>query len=215
MVLRDDAGNAVTTLQFGPACADGGDNDLDYAIDLAADQECISLTDSSERLSGDQPLLASTFPIDVDAAGTITIDPTETDFAQLETCPLRIEGEVWCLGVTLVGTGAPQTGAIDAATGQINIPLTGQLEIDTLTGFPGLAPTCHIGPVPTSLSATDYDETTGSASLVAVGVEVPIVDSCGDAWNDILNAYLSLPGEADISLISTILDSNGNPLLID
>jgi hypothetical protein len=143
------------------------------------------------------------------------VDPADIAFPQTEVCPIRFDGDPWCLGETLVGTGSPQNGSVDPDTGQIDIPFSVNVELDALTGFDGLDSGCQIGSIETTLVATDYDEVTGNATLIANDIDVPAVTTCGTDWNALLNEYLSLPGEADISFSVQILDGDGDPIQID
>lgn len=212
MEVLDAEGNVTFTLDIGqPACADDQDNDLDGHVDSGSDPECDSPADANERLDGLQTATASSVPLEIDAAGVVTVDATALEVQQREVCPVTIEGVPWCLGVTVVGVGTPQTGSIDASG--LSVPWNVQLEIEAVTGFADLGTSCVIGPISTVLEGDIYDTVTGEAPIEAAGATLPAAAGCGP-WTDGINAFLGLPATGTASLDTTILDADGNPVSV-
>jgi hypothetical protein len=212
-----DAGG-TPTLQFAvgvAACSDGRDNDIDSRIDSGSDPQCDSADDANERLDGVQAYEQPTWVMEVDSGGAITVDPASVDFQQLEECINVIIG-IWCMGITIAGTGDPLTGTISPADGTIELGFRVNVEIDGITGFPGLSPDCAIGPIAGTLEATDYDEATGEATLAVADMPVPAVSGCGSSgllnYDTLINDALSLPGQADLNFLTHTLDAGGNPV---
>jgi len=215
LVLTDAGGTPTAQFDVGTApCSDGLDNDIDGQIDTA-DAQCDSPTDANERINGVQAYEPPTWVMDVAAGGAITLNPATIDFQQIEQCINVVIG-IWCMGITIVGTGSTVTGTISPANGTIELPLNVRVEVDGVTGFPGLSANCAVGPVSGSLVATDYDKTTGEATLTDADIPVPAVSGCGSSglinYDTLINDTLSLPGQADITLSSRTLDASGNPV---
>jgi hypothetical protein len=216
LVLTDTGGTPTAQFDVGTApCSDGVDNDIDGQIDAGADAQCDSPSDANERLDGVQPYASPTWVMDVAAGGAITLDPATIDFQQLEQCINVVIG-IWCMGITIVGTGSTVSGTISPADGTIELPLNVRVEVDGITGFPGLSANCAVGPVSGTLHATDYDKTTGLATLTAADIPVPAVSGCGSSgllnYDQLINDSLSLPGQADITLSTRTLDAGGHPV---
>jgi len=215
MVLTDAGGTPTAQFDVGTApCSDGLDNDIDGQID-SADAQCDSPNDANERINGVQAYEPPTWVMEITGEGAITLNPATVDFQQLEQCINVVIG-IWCMGITIVGTGSPVSGTITPADGTIELPLNVRVEVDGITGFPGLSANCAVGPVSGSLVATDYDKTTGEATLTDADIPVPAVSGCGSSglinYDTLINDTLSLPGQADITLSSRTLDASGNPV---
>jgi hypothetical protein len=216
--LTDLSGNPtiVTTLSDTPSCGDAIDNDLDGLTDYPGDPACASSDDDNERLSGLQSLPGSVATmIEIDAAGGVSGDPSDFEIPQRERCIDTGESGVWCLGITVHGVGSTQTGTVNTTTHEITLALPLAIELDALTGFPGLDLSCHIGPIDTTLVADDYNTTTGAATLEVADAPVPAVSGCGGGYDDLFNLALSLPGHADVVALTTILDADGGPIVFD
>lgn len=212
VVLKDSGGTPTRTFSYNdPACSDGSDNDLDGSADYPTDTQCSSASDSNERLAGFQTYDPPTLPIEIDAAGAITFDPTDLEFPQSELCL----SSAACLGVTAHGTGTTQSGQFDseAQTVSLTLPLT--LEIDNLIGFGDIGANCAIGPVTPTLVSDTYNTTTGATTFTATGVPVPTASGCGANYNSLIDSYAGLPGTADFTIHATILDAEGNPIAHD
>lgn len=214
--LTDDAGTPTIAFSVGVApCSDGRDNDLDSRIDTAGDAQCDSPTDANERLDGVQAYQAPRWQMAVDSGGAITLDPATIVFQPLEECINVVIG-IWCMNVTIVGSGAPLTGTIKPADGTIELGFRANVEIDGVTGFPGLSANCRVGPINGTLNATDYDKATGQATLTVADMAVPAVSGCGSSgllnYDTLINDSLSLPGQADVTFLTTTLDAAGNPV---
>lgn len=73
-----------------------------------------------------------------------------------------------------------------------------------------------MGPISGTLTASDYDKTTGDASLSVADMPVPAVSGCGSSglfnYDSLINSSLSLPGQADVTFESRTLDGSGNPV---
>lgn len=213
--VTDLSGNPTSAfvLSSTAKCNDGIDNDVDGQIDYGADPECDSASDMSERVDGVQsPPGPVSVSIDIDAAGSITADPSDFVMPQDETCVNTGTSGVWCMGVTLHGTGGVQTGSIDSESQQITLPMPMVIELDALAGFPGLDSDCHIGPINSILVADNYNLTTGEAGLAVADSAVPAISGCGGDYDTLLNSFLSLPGQADIDVLTTILNGDGDPI---
>lgn len=216
LVLTDGSGTPTAEFTVGvAACSDGRDNDLDGRIDAGTDNQCDDPADANERLDGVQGYEPPVWAMDVDAAGAITLDPASIDFQQIEDC-LNTGLAIWCMGITIVGTGPVQTGTISPADGTIELPLSVRVEIDGIVGFPGLSASCAVGPINGTLDATDYDKTTGDATLTVADMPVPAVSGCGSSglinYDAIINSSLSLPGQADVTFATRTLDASGAPV---
>lgn len=216
LVLTDAGGTPTAQFPVGVAsCSDGRDNDIDGAIDSGADPQCDSATDANERLDGVQAYESPRWTMDVDSAGAITLDPAAIDFQQIEECINVIIGN-WCMGITIVGTGPTLVGKISPADGTIELPLQLKVDVDGIVGFPGLTSTCAVGPISGTLTATDYDKTTGDATLSVADMPVPAVSGCGSSglinYDSLINSSLSLPGQADVTFETRTLDSAGKPV---
>lgn len=191
-----------------PACGDGVDSDADGFVDTT-DPDCTSTADASERLSGAQAFVAATQPVNIDAEGVMTYDPTDMVVPQGEKClDFGAEG-VWCLGLTVKGIGPDRTGSVSA--GVVTLPTTVKIELDALTGWPGIGTDCEIGPIETAFVAASYDQVTGETHMDVTDSSVAAVTDCGD-WNAAINAYLGLPTLGNAVLEATILDADGNPV---
>jgi hypothetical protein len=213
--LKDDVGGNITR-EFtydDPACSDGSDNDLDGLTDFGSDSQCDAANDTNERVDGVQSFTAPSLPIEIDEAGEITTDPTDLVFPQTEVCiDLGSSGGVSCMGLTVRGTGGPQTGNVNSETEELtlNLPLT--IDLDALVGFPGLGANCAIGPINGSYVANDYNTTTGATTFFVLDVPVPAASNCGTNYNTLINGWGGLPGAADIIITCTILNPNGDPI---
>jgi hypothetical protein len=214
--LSDGTGEGTFVYLFGgPSCSDGTDDDHDGNADYPADTQCASAGDANERLSGAQTYAPTVMPIEIDAAGVITGEPTDLEHQQVENCvDLGSPNGVWCMGVTFVGTGTTQTTQIDEVNDVITVSMPINIELDAVVGFSGLGANCRIGPVNAVLTADDYDTVTGHATLVASDVAVPAVTGC-DPYTAAINGYMQLPGSAVFSLNATILDGDGDPIAFD
>jgi hypothetical protein len=194
------------------ACADGIDNDVDERID-GADPQCDSTTDNNERLDGVQTVQAPELHLDVKAVGDVIFEPSHLVFPQAEVCvDLGLLGGVVCVGATLHGAGGSQTGHIDTGTRRITMTLPLVVDLDALVGLSGFGTNCAIGPFDVDFVSTDYDILTGEATLVAQDVPVAAVSNCGSLYNGFINDLAGLPGTADISWNTTILNGEGDPL---
>jgi hypothetical protein len=191
-------------------CDDGIDNDLDGLID-SSDAECDATNDASERLTGIQEQLPARIPIQVDAAGTVTVEPSEMVFQPQEECALVDESTVWCLLLTVEGDGPAQTGSVQS-NGIITIPWPVHISVDATVGYPGLAEGCQIGPINAVLGASTYDFDTGETTLEASDVTVPATTTCGSPWDDFINGALGLPSLSDSHVPATILNPEGQPI---
>jgi hypothetical protein len=216
LVLTDDAGTPTIQFSVGVApCSDGRDNDLDTRIDTASDAQCDSPTDANERLDGVQAYQAPRWQMAVDSGGAITLDPATIVFQPLEECINVVIG-IWCMNVTIASSGAPLTGTIKPADGTVELAFRVNVEIDGVTGFPGLSANCRVGPINGTLTADDYDKTTGQATLAVADMAVPAVSGCGSSgllnYDTLINDSLALPGQADVSFLTTTLDANGQPV---
>jgi hypothetical protein len=216
LVLTDAGG--TPTAQFGvgvASCSDGRDNDLDGQIDTGADAQCDSPTDANERVNGVQAYTPPTWTMDVDSGGAITVAPASIHFQQIEECINVVIG-IWCMGITIVGTGPTLAGTISPANGTIDLAFRVNVEIDGITGFPGLSANCAVGPISGTLAATDYDKTTGEATLTVADMPVPAVSGCGSSgllnYDTLINDALALPGQADVTFTTRTLDGSGNPV---
>lgn len=200
-----------------PACDDGVDNDLTEGIDTI-DPDCTDATDDNERVAGTQPFVAPTVDIDVDAAGVITFDPADLDFPPGELCTDPGFG-VWCLSTEITGSGSVVTGSIDPALGTVSLPLTVTVELAAVQGFSGFNNACFVGPVSGTLTASNYDDGNGQATLAASGLTVPAITvDCGDfigivEYNTAINTELGLPGTAAVSLLTETLNGADQPVL--
>jgi simple sugar transport system permease protein len=123
---------------------------------------------------------------------------------------------IWCMNVTIASSGAPLTGTIKPADGTIELGFRVNVEIDGVTGFPGLSANCRVGPIAGTLNATNYDKATGTATLTVADMAVPAVSGCGSSgllnYDTLINDSLSLPGQADVTFLTTSLDAAGNPV---
>jgi hypothetical protein len=195
------------------ACADTIDNDLDRRTDFGNDPQCDSAADNNERLDGVQTAGAPTLPMEIKAVGDVLFDPTDLVFPPAEVCvDLGLLGGIVCIGTTVRGTGAAQTGHIDTGTHVITLTVPLLVDIDAVVGLPGFGADCAIGPISPTFTATDYDTTTGAATLVANDVPVPAVSNCGSLYNGFVNDLAGLPGTADVSFRSSILNGEGAPI---
>jgi hypothetical protein len=215
LVLTDAAGTPTIQFPVGTApCRDGRDNDLDNQID-AADPQCDSATDANERVDGVQAYQGPTWVMNIDSGGALTVAPSSVHFQQLEECINVVIG-IWCMGITIVGTGADLTGTIKPADGTIDLGFRVNVEIDGITGFPGLSANCRVGPINGTLNATNYDKATGTATLAVADMPVPAVSGCGSSgllnYDQLINDALSLPGQADVSFTTRTLDAAGQPV---
>lgn len=216
LVLTDAGGTPTLQFAVGTApCSDGRDNDLDTHIDSGLDAQCDSPNDANERLDGVQAYVPPTWIMEVDSGGAITVDPASITFQQVEECINVIIG-IWCMGITIVGAGDTLNGTITPGDGTIELDFGVNVEIDGITGFPGLSPDCRIGPIAGTLNATDYDKTTGEATLAVADMPVPAVSGCGSSgllnYDTLINDALSLPGQADVNFLTRTLDAGGNPV---
>jgi hypothetical protein len=203
-------GSTTQVFRVGtPACADGVDNDLDGSTD-GVDAQCDSTSDANERINGVQAFVAPTIPVDINAAGQISFDPTELSFQAQEVCIATTA----CVAATVKGTGSEGSGTIDPETGAMSMSFTAQIDLDNAVGFGTLPADCHVGPAVTSLVATDYSETDGKSTLVKDDVAVAAVTSCGDL-NSGINSVLGLPGELDVVLNSQTLNASNDPPRFD
>jgi hypothetical protein len=216
LVLTDAGGTPTLQFAVGVApCSDGRDNDLDTRVDSGSDAQCDSPNDANERVDGVQAYASPTWVMDVDSGGALTVNPASVAFQQVEECINVVIG-IWCMGITIVGTGAPLTGTITPGEGTIELGFRVNVEIDGITGFPGLSADCRIGPIAGTLNATDYDKTTGTATLAVADMPVPAVSGCGSSgllnYDQLINDALSLPGQADVNFLTRTLDAGGNPI---
>lgn len=216
LVLTNAAGTPTAQFAVGvAACSDGRDNDIDGLTDSGPDPQCDSTADANERIDGVQAYESPSWTMDVASAGIITLDPAAIDFQQIEECINVVLGN-WCMGITIVGTGPLLSGKISPADGTIELPLQMKVEVDGIVGFPGLSPTCSVGPISGTLTATDYDKTTGDATLSVADMPVPAVSGCGSSgifnYDSLINSSLSLPGQADVTFETRTLDANGKPV---
>jgi hypothetical protein len=216
LVLTDAGGTPTIQFPVGTApCSDGRDNDLDNQIDAGADPQCDSPTDANERVDGVQAYQGPTWVMNVDSGGAITVAPSSIHFQQLEECINVVIG-IWCMGITIVGTGADLTGTVTPSDRTMSLEFRVNVEIDGITGFPGLSPNCRIGPIAGTLRATDYDKATGNATLSVADMAVPAVSGCGSSgllnYDQLINDALSLPGQADVTFATRTLDAGGKPI---
>lgn len=195
------------------ACADTVDNDLDGRSDFGRDPQCDSADDANERLDGVQATVPPTLPMEIKAGGEVLFDPTDLVLPPAEVCTdLGLLGGIICTSSTVHGVGAAQTGSIDTETHVITLTLPLVVEIDAVVGLPGFGSDCAIGPISPTFVATDYDQATGDTTLVATDVPVAAVTNCGSLYNGFVNDLAGLPGTADISLRSSILNGEGDPI---
>jgi hypothetical protein len=212
LTLTDTNGNPTLPTGYGiAACVDGLDNDLDGMTDFGSDAQCDSSVDGNERIDGVQTYVPVRLPIDVDAAGNLTIDPAELTSQQVEICYDSGSG-IWCLGITLTGSGSPHGGTINTETGSISLPLALVLDVDALVGFPGLSGSCSFGPINATYVADSYNTTTGATELVSNNNPLGAVTNCGSTYNSLFNSLLALPGQVDGLIKATILNASGNPI---
>lgn len=216
LVLTNAAGTPTAQFDVGVAqCSDGRDNDVDGRTDTGSDPQCDSPTDANERVDGVQAYESPTWVMNVDAEGAITSDPASIDFQQIEEC-FSTGLAVWCMGITIVGTGPTLTGTISPADGTLELELRVNVEVDGIVGFPGLSPSCQVGPISGTLTSTDYDKTTGDATLTVADMAVPAVSGCGSSglinYDSLINSTLSLPGQADVTFETRSLDGSGKPV---
>ena len=216
LVLTNASGTPTAQFDVGVAqCSDGRDNDVDSRTDFGSDQQCDSATDANERLDGVQAHVAPTWVMNVDSKGAITADPASIDFQPIEEC-FSTGLAVWCMGITIIGTGPVLTGTISPADGTLELEFRANVEVDGIVGFPGLSPSCQLGPISGTLRATDYDKTTGAATLTVADMAVPAVSGCGSSgllnYDSLINSTLSLPGQADVTFVTSTLDGAGTPV---
>jgi hypothetical protein len=209
--IEDEDGLTTFVLDIASvACDDGVDNDLDGTVDSGADAECDSAVDANERLDGVQVYSPPVQPVDIDAAGAMTYDPTEMVVPQREQC---IDlGSVWCLGLRITGVGPSRSGSVESSA--VLFPTTIKIEIDALVGFAGLPANCEIGPIDGTWVADNYDLVTGATHMVATDSEIPATTGCGD-WAAALDSFLGLPTLGDAVLESTILNGSGQPVQLN
>jgi hypothetical protein len=209
VVDTDGNPNPQSYLDIGNiACDDGVDNDLDGAVD-SADGQCDGDHDANERLAGFQKRIPTTVPFEVEPSGHISIDPKKLSIQPVEHCVPGTGGTVWCLAVTLHGSGPALDGKIQGRHVELPIPIT--IKFDALSGFPGLDPACETGHITAPFTGDDYDEATGRVTLHVEGQVVPRLTNCGD-WTEGLNAVLGLPALGRSTLVGTFLDEHGHPI---
>jgi hypothetical protein len=214
VALRNAEGEPTLSFAYSDtkACADGIDNDVDARID-GSDPQCDSSTDNNERLDGVQTAEPPDLPMEIKATGEMLFDPADLVFPVAEVCvDLGLLGGVVCVGATLRGTGEPQVGNIDTGTRQITLTLPLVVDLDALVGLPGFGANCAIGPFEVDFVGSGYDTATGEATLVADDVPVAAVGNCGSTYNGFINDLAGLPGTADISWNTTILNGDGDPI---
>jgi hypothetical protein len=137
----------------------------------------------------------------VDENGQTWVDPSTFIAPQQQVCwDSDNDGINECLGLTMRGVGGPQAATLDPSTGEVTVPFSAIVDIDSIGGsFPGIGETCHLGTVTGTLHSMDLDPTSWSAKPTATGLPLSTVSDCGTE-NDLINNTLGLPGTVDVSL---------------
>jgi hypothetical protein len=204
-----------------PACSDGADNDLDGNID-AADGQCVG-TDANERLAGNQAYVAPKVNTTVAGSGAISLAAAGVVFPPGEVCTNTGLFGIWCLQATIVGDTAtvgtinPEGPTAAAGDGTISLGMDVSVQLDAVTGFPGLGANCSIQPANATVASSNYNKTTGNATLTTSGVAVPAVNNCGGNiilnYNNLINSQLGLPGTASMNMLTQIRNAANQPVL--
>jgi hypothetical protein len=134
--------------------------------------------------------------------GAVTVDPSSFVTSRERLCQTTESGVEECLGLTIRGTGPISPVTINPI-GTVQVPMGFHIEITSLSGFAGLPAGCRLGPISGTLTANNYDPTTGSATLVALDRPLAAAAGCG-TYNDLFNGVLGLPGAVDVVMFVNI-----------
>jgi hypothetical protein len=198
------SGSSITigSQTFGvgtPSCNDGQDNDQDGNTDYPADSGCASANDANERLSGAQTYVNPSVSGNYNDA-TDTFSGVALAFPSTELCVASSQ----CLTVTISDLGGAG-GTLDPAAGTGDFDIAVRVDLDAAVGFSGLPANCAITPIPkpsglATITTSNYDDTTGTATYEATGVAVPTTSGCGFIYGPVINSFLGLSSTSTADL---------------
>jgi hypothetical protein len=201
--------NPQSHIELGtPSCRNGVDDDLDGKTD-AADQQCDATNDHNERLDGVQAFVAPTLPFQVASDGHFTVQPTDFVAQPVERCVPATGGAVWCVAITVKGTGGERQGSINGTRVRLPLPVT--LKIDAVTGFPGFDPRCESDYINGPYAGEGYDQATGNVTEQVAHETWLALTNCG-FYNATLNTLLGLPAESQSTLNWTLRNASGDTI---
>jgi hypothetical protein len=201
--------NPHSHLDIGtPACGDGIDDDLDGVTD-GADAQCDAANDHNERLNGVQAFVAPTLPFEVESDGHFHVQPTGFLAQPVERCMPATGGAVWCVAVTMKGSGGERQGSVNGT--RVRLPLPATLKINAVTGFPGIDPLCETDYINGPYAGEGYDEATGNITEQVAHETWPALTNCGP-YNDMLDTFLGLPAESQSTLNWTLKNASGETI---
>ncbi len=154
---------------------------------------------------------ASSITADVAADGSVAVSAADFDFPGQAPAVISVGGNDVNVLLSLVATG-DGSGTIDPDGGSLSLAIPVKIGIEGVT--PDLGPDCAVGPIELSLSSSDYDQETGTATLGDASFTVPAAANCEPIggvidFNNAFNTQAQLPAAAGASNVSAAIDLAG------